>query len=333
MDEGQARSIRRVEVRVHVDACRPARYVSSMKLAVVLACCLFAGACSKGPSCERTYELLKECSGRGFDTDRQSFLARCEAEKASPDLQPIIECSGATSCDAFHQCTDQASQEAVASHRKNRLAEDTGRLATELGARKYRQARWTCEAIGEALAGEHAPEEAVCAALPSRAVDALTGELTGLRDRGVADVSGSCAVLVDFSRAVSTQAVARATTLCEEVRASAHAAETLAEVQQLLTDKALTLPLGCSLVLGELAKIDSEFARRRAAEVAQACYADLGKPILTARVATAKGACDFEVRLIVDAFDRWAPKDAALATLVAKARPLCATTPPADRPR
>ena len=83
------------------------------------------------------------------------------------------------------------------------------------------------------------------------------------------------------------------------------------------------MPYECKAAIEDLGKLESDWAKGKKTEVATACYQELGKVIMAAKVPDMKYVCDFRVEEVMAAVTEHGIDDAELNGWVEKATPLC----------
>jgi hypothetical protein len=161
-----------------------------------------------------------------------------------------------------------------------------------------------------------------CKEVMPKLVEAVSAEVTKQRDEGKHDF-GTCGDLEQFAKAVGGDAEGKAKTLCDEAKASETAKKALDEAAAKVKAKDADMPYECKAALEELGKIDTEWAKGQKDAVVKACFVDLGKVIMEAKVPEMKYVCDFRVKEIYQAVKDHSLDDADLLAWVEKAKPLC----------
>ena len=242
---------------------------------------------------------LKECRDK---KDRDA-----EVEKSE------LECAQKAGCEDFKKCMDALSD---AKYAKKVKKEIEVALAT---GEKLEDALSTCKFSDIKDEGV----KKLCGDLFTKALDTATKDLEAIRDKG-GDPEGKCFDLTLTAEKVSPEAKTKAEALCKEVDAARRASEAVAEAKKNLDAKTNEVPFQCGMAVEDLEKIGNEWSKTKLAEVAKACYVDLGNNILPAVVPTMQYVCDYQVSQVFKAVKKYNLKDTNLDPWIEKAAPRCA---------
>lgn len=276
---------------------------------------------AKPTSCERAYEMMTKCMP-GFAMKEEAFLGDCERHEAEELSIAMLGCGKLKDCKEYEACITKVGESRAEAARVQRVKDGIERLTKQLAEKAWRDARASCEGLRPDLK-DGSQEKQLCDGLPRQALTELTTALTALRDKGDEDKDLKCYELRDAAKAVSEDETKKAEVLCQEVAIGAKAGPAIAAAQKSLQASAAEIPFDCDFVLDMLEKIGSDFARTRAQDVARACYVDLGRAVLAAKVPAMQYVCDYQVQKVWDAAKKWSLQDADLAAWLEKAKPLC----------
>ncbi len=180
-------------------------------------------------------------------------------------------------------------------------------LQSEYGKKRFEEVRLACQVE-----------------LPSKAATVLRDRLKALRDAGDdADALRSCVVLKEVASRMSEGERRKADVLCAEVHAFALAVRATAQSKRHQTAGILRLPAACRLALTALARVGTPESRERLEPVRQACFVELGRHILAARVPGMRYGCDSAVKQVTDGAREHGVRDPGLDPWLALARPKC----------
>jgi hypothetical protein len=168
-------------------------------------------------------------------------------------------------------------------------------------------------------AGRNAP--LTCDEVFSRSFDAMSAEVTTLRDAG-GDALARCYDFTSLGQRMSAAHQLQAEALCKESEAGRRAREALDEAGRNLRDDVLEVPFQCGLAVEDLEILTSEWARAKLAEVHRTCHIELGKKILPVVVKKMKH-CDYQVELVYKAVKKFGLQDPELDPWIVKAERKC----------
>ena len=271
--------------------------------------------------CKRAYKVMSKCM-EGFEMNEEAFLRECAEHADDAESEEVFACCEVKECDAFNACVKKAGEGKAEAARAQRVKDGIEKLTKQLADKAWRDARWTCDGLKADLK-DGSQEKMVCDGVPRQALAAYTTELTALRDKGEEDSSFKCFELKDAAKAVSEDEAKKAGVLCDEVAGAARATAAIAAARKNVQESLANIPFDCDLALDELEKIGSDFAKRKAKDVATACYSDLGKLVLSAKVPTMQYVCDYAVQKVWDAARKWSLQEGDLTAWLEKAKPLC----------
>ena len=303
-------------------AIQPLLLVSGLLAPGIVA---FAASCGGGDRCATIVERQIECAPTEQRTHltnaRERALTGCRARSGHDPAaeQEALACAEKRSCDEVRRCNDAINDRDYA---KEVMREVEAALAS--GERRE-EALSTCRVID--LKDEGVQQR--CGQLFAQALAAAIHELEQIRDRDGAP-EGRCFDLGMTAERVSPAAKARADALCKEVDAAVRAKAAIAEARQSIVTRTHEVPFQCDLAVEELGRIDTDWARARLAEVARACYVELGASILPAVVPTMQYTCEFHVGQVFKAVKKYRLADPALDPWIAKATAKCGDPSPPE---
>lgn len=285
-------------------------------LVLSAACTSWTGApAGDSDYCARFRDRSIECAApdeqRDVALNWSRNFAFCEQKYREPgEVEAYLDCVQRSTCDEYHRCASEVSARILAVHRKQRVAEAAGS-----GEGLY-------VALVDCRSGEIEDEEALrqCATVFEKGLAAGMKDLERARDNGLH--SGLCPDLEDIAAKVSPEARGRAELLCKEVAAGDEASGALALARWFFNDDRLEMPGECDRASEALATLTTPWARARLQEVLKACYVDLGRKILQARVGEMR-TCEAPVAQIYRAVERYDLKEPQLDAWIAKAKPKC----------
>lgn len=278
---------------------------------------LTAPACG-GDTCTKLYNKALECATPEekplLEGLKEMAMKQCrEGKKMDAEEEKAqLDCAAKATCDDYRKCQTEMREKARAREIK---AEVEAALKT---GEKVDEARMTCEF------GDIKDEEVkkLCTELIKKSLDSLTKELVGLRDAGE-DGFGKCMDLTMKAEKVSPEEKAKAEALCKEVQASPNVKKALAEVKKNIDGGTHQVPFECTWSIDELGGMkDSEWAKTSLQQVKTACYVDLGKKILAAKV-DAMSYCEYDVEQLLMAIKKHDIKEPELDGWVTKAQGKC----------
>jgi hypothetical protein len=322
----------------------PAR--AALIAAAVAAAAAGAPACGAPAAspCEQAFELRRRCGADGEPLpDRRAFVEACErALRGSSEpgaAEPEVACRGEATCEGYADCRARAQgsarAEAIrAAARAGRWGEAFDRCTRQPASYSDPELRAACAEVLAATArlsdAERATAlyrcepsedraklaaaapgfEAACAELGGRQLAALEAAAAARRDAGERD-QGACRELIKIAEIVGGDAVARAQLRCTEIEVAAEAVAAIRQARANAAAATPEVPFRCDTALAKLVQLDSDWARRTLADVARACFAELGPVVLAALAREAQRRCPFELKRLADA----ASKHAAAAEL------------------
>lgn len=331
-------------------------------LAVAVAAAAGAPACGGGGSdCERAYELVKKCSERapaGGDPGKAPFIERCEktlAEVTAEERAATMACVKSASCEELAACQQAQQQrrrvgdvaDAVAAGRWKDAFEDCTRDEADHADAAYRaacegafanagklaadpddlaSAMFRCRSAGKlaqvAPAFVKACQALAAAQLPAAQSTALAAREAGRNDFKV------CSDLEELAKIAGDDAPAAARKTCDELVASESARKAADDARGHAKDKKPAMPFRCGAAAAELAKLDTDWAKRTLEALHRACYVELGAVILQEHAKDAKYACPSPIKALIDAAGKYdlAAKFPELAAALKKLPPKCKRT-------
>ena len=283
---------------------------------------LLAGGCNT-ELCPKLYDKMKECA-EGDKADKmpakEEFVEKCTADQkkekdegtySEEDEKAIAECLGKGDCDEMGKCMADASSKAYS---RKKVAE----IAKAKESDDVTKMKEACEFVSE----EDAEIFAACKEVMPKVFEATAAEVVKKRDAGEHDF-GLCGDLERFAKVMGGDAEAKAKTHCEESQAGESVKKALDKAAANVKAKEADIPYECKAALEDLGKLDSDWAKTKTGEVAKACYVDLGKVIMAAKIPEMKYVCDFRVEEVIKAAKTHKLEDAELKEWIDKAMPLC----------
>jgi hypothetical protein len=299
--------------------------IMSMRVLISLSlpmAALLAGGC-KTELCPKLYDKMKECA-EGDKADKmpakEEFVEKCTADQkkekdegtySEEDEKAVAECLDKPDCEEMGKCMGEVSAKA---YTRKKVAE-IGKAKEADDVAKMKEA---CEFVSE----DDEEIMAACKEVMPKIFEATTAEVVKARDAGEHDF-GLCGDLERFAKVMGGDAEAKAKVTCEESQAGESVKKALEKAAANVAAKEADVPYECKAALEDLGKLDSEWAKTKQSEVANACYVDLGKVIMAAKVPDMKYVCDFRVEEVITASKTHNLEDAELTEWIDKAMPLC----------
>jgi hypothetical protein len=287
-------------------------------LATVPLLLLGATGCNNDP-CSKTYERMQACApaeAKDSMPQKDEFIKSCkeEMEKATDEDKKYSEQAGAcadkTDCAEYRSCLDELSKQRTLDSIKDAMS-----------SKAYDDALMDCR-IADEMHKDDQDIQKACVELRGAALEAMMVEVTKIRDAGEDSIS-KCVDLEGVAEKVSEEAKTKATALCEEAKAAERAKEAKEESKANVAAKKGDIPIACSLAMEDLSKLESPWAKATQKDVATACYLELGKLILPAKVPEMKYVCDYHVKAVYEAVKAHELADPELDPWIEKASTLC----------
>jgi hypothetical protein len=290
--------------------------VKAQIIVVLSAFTLIALAPACGGPCEKLASLEKKCreGDKGLDIPEDLIVGICKAEiENNEQVKQQAECAekAADDCGAFKKC--QATVRAQKDIKEIKEATDKG---------DWSKASIVCEIREKSF--EDVPElKQVCDDMYTKALDTLGKDVEAIRD-GKSDkkVFNTCFDYKRMAGKISEDKKKAAEDLCKEANAGANVAKAIEDALSAAKEKKNAVPYKCRMVIKELEKIGSDWAKEATKKVAKACYQDLGTVVLAAIVPDMT-FCKSAAKEIVTAVDTYGLKGGDLDALVAKAKEKC----------
>lgn len=274
--------------------------MNALRLAlIVLLASPIAAACGKS-DCEKAIDKEIECEP---DEDRKKEMkeskdiavAFCKGDK-SDDQKARLDCYKKDTCEEVKSCEDGL-----------RAAEDAKRITESIekgdydsaissctwdvenykavpefkavcdkaiteGFSKLEDPSWKCRG-GDDFLAESDTLEAECKKLG----DGLKTKIEAARDAGADDDYSTCSSYKDIVAATAPDQAKAAELLCKEMSAANYAKAALDECKANLAKKEADIPFQTTSFLDTKEMDGSDWFKTRSAEVARACFGDLGK--------------------------------------------------------
>ncbi len=148
--------------------------------------------------------------------------------------------------------------------------------------------------------------------------------VTKLRDAGAGDPGFICFDVEKLAAFVSPEEETWAKLACQEVKVAKEFTQVREEVKKAIAEATADgskaqVPFQCDFAIEQAEKdiAGSEWGKAQIAEVAKACYVELGKVVLEKKTADMKYGCDFNVQKVVDGAKKHQLTDPALDPLLA----------------
>jgi hypothetical protein len=290
-------------------------FLSALPFAALLGC--------NADVCPKLYDKMKECApdeAKDKVPEKSEFVEKCEGDRKKEkeagtydeeEEKEVAGCLDKSDCAEMEKCMSEMSEKR---YTKKQVAE----IKAALDSGDTEKMKDACQYVDE----DNAELVTACKDVMPKLVEAVTAEVTKQRDAGEHDF-GTCGDLENFAKAVGGDAEAKAKTLCEEAQAAKMVKKAKDEVATKIAAKDADMPYECKASLEDLGKLDTEWAKAKKAEIITACYQDLGKVIMEAKVPEMKYVCDFRVKEIYQAAKEHKLEDADLKAWIEKAAPLC----------
>lgn len=273
--------------------------------------------------CPKLYDRMKECA----DDDKKDkipakdeFVEKCTADQkkekdegtySEEDEKAVADCLDKSDCKEMSECMGEVSRKSYERKQVIKIskAKESGDIA---------QMKDACQYVSE----EDAKVFEACKEVMPKIFEAVTADVVAARDAGKHDY-GLCADLERYAKAVGGDAEAQAKTTCAESQAGEAVKKALEEAAKKVEAKDADMPYECKAAIEDLGKLESDWAKGKKAEAAKACYQELGKVIMAAKVPDMKYVCDFRVEEVMAAVTEHGLDDAELNGWIEKATPLC----------
>jgi hypothetical protein len=291
----------------------------------------------KGSDCEQAYDAVKKCTKGDKDKiDKGEFVKMCEQVKADPKQKESFEsdmaCMKEDSCEKMEACSKaqrakaraKKIAEASAAGKWNDAFEDCTLSEDYFADESYKAECTKVFANADKLTGDGtsammfrcksgdklkqvAPDfEKACKTLATGRLAAAQKAATAARDAGKNDYK-LCQDLKDAAALAGGDAVAAAQKLCDELAAADDAKKATDEARANAAAKKTDVPFQCDSSAEQLAKIDSEWAKKTLDDVYKACFVELGAVVI-AEKGTGKDVkyiCPYQIKKITDAVAKY----------------------------
>jgi hypothetical protein len=293
---------------------------------------------------------------------KDEFVAACKvmlsSSKAKKELEDRIECSRKDSCEEYETCR-QAAQGKKRAGRITKELED-GKVKDAFSTCSWNPEYFSDDAYKNACKEVFAAVEKVkdpddlrrvqhqcsgpsyekmvkaypdftktCQKLASTSYEKLLTKVIEARDTGKRDYS-SCHSLEEAAKTMDGgkegATTAKAKVACAKMNAAESVSRGIAVAKENVKAKKSMMPYQCSSTVEDVAKIDSEWAKKTKEELLKACYVDLGMVILEVEGGKdMKYYCPFGIKELVTAAEKYdlATKHAELGEALKKLPETC----------
>lgn len=265
--------------------------------------------------CARFRDRSIECAApdekQALELTWSKNFTSCQQKAREPgEVEAYLDCVQRSTCEEVDRCALAVNARILAVQRGRRIAE------------AVRSGEGLFIALTDCRSGEIEDEEVVrrCATVFEKALAAWTAQLERARDRGFH--SPLCPESEDIAAKVSPEAKRRTELLCKEVAAGDEASRALSLARWFFTDDRLEVPGECDTASEALAALNTPWAQVRLQEVLKACYVELGRKILRARVGELR-TCEGPVAQIYRAVERYELEEARFDAQLARAKLKC----------
>ncbi len=278
-------------------------------------------ACSKS-ECEKFYDMLVECEGKGEAGDKAEFVKDCEKDKDKEDSKAILACTKHSKCDEFKGCLEKVFEQEAKKYMEERAKEDIKDIEAAITDAKWTETPTGCYLLEDDDTPAGIKE--ACAKFFEAAHVGLTTQLTEARDNStkLEDRHTMCFRLSDAAEKTGKDKAA-AETLCKEVDLAAVIPEIVAEVDTFIGEKKAEIPFNCTYNIDRLAELESEWAKGAAQELAKKCFLQLGQVVLDTHVPGMKYSCNFHVKKVFEAAKKFNLSGEAFDARIEEAKALC----------
>lgn len=264
----------------------------------------FAAACGKS-ACEKAVERDIECAEdpdqkKNMKEAKSLMVGLCEADK-SAETKAELECYKKTKgCEELEACQEGMYAAESAKRTTERVTESIGKgdydgaisscsydvenykaspefkaacdKAITEGFSKLEDPTWKCRGESEFLTASE-PLRAECTKL----ADTLKKKIETARDAGADDDYSTCSSYKDVVTAVAPDKTKAAEILCKEMSATNYAKKALDEIKANIAKKEVDIPFQCTSFLDTEGMDGSAWFKTKSAEVAKACFGEMGK--------------------------------------------------------
>jgi hypothetical protein len=195
-------------------------------------------------------------------------------------LSVVVSACGETGKDDGTSAADDKAAKRAAEDRA--AGELANRVRSLVGKSLYVQASDTCTRSPKPLA-QHEKVRAVCFGIDKRMVDAEHAALAKIRDEGSKigpQIRVRCQRLITLAGRVSDEAVTSAKVLHEEINLVPRINQALEAAAQSAALPRPKIPAHCTTVLNRLKKLNTPYAKKRAAVLKDACLVKLPRKVV-----------------------------------------------------